>query len=56
MVTSDRVRTQRDGQTYSLTFDDVTDADSGYYACYISNDAGEDKCSAELLVEGKVDR
>ena len=53
MTTSTRVRSERDGQTHSLLFDDVTEADSGYYACYVTNDVGDDKCSAELLVEGR---
>ena len=52
VVASDRIRIERDAQTHTLVISDVTTSDRGYYTCFVTNEHGSDKCSAEIVVEG----
>ena len=52
VVASERVIMEKDGNTFTLTLNNVTLLDAGLYVVNIENSAGSTKCSAELLVEG----
>ena len=44
---------EQDGNTMTLTVNNVTLKDAGLYVCVLTNSAGSCKCSGELLVEGE---
>ena len=55
VVASDRVRMEKEENSFRLTFKTVTMEDAGTYQCVVYNASGECDSTATLLVEGEAD-
>lgn len=55
MVRGPRATPSWDGRVYRLALTGLRAADAGVYTCVASNEAGETRCSARLLVLDRGD-